>query len=333
MVSTKIFINKQTGEQPINKGSSEAGGRYQQEVIIPVSSQIQLKCDDDLRVNNIEVTIRRSNTTCLTATEECTIPMHAIDTIEEECTKQVSCEVDIRNTTDIHYCLYRYGFFNVWYTCKDILDFSCDFESGLCNWSPGHDENRFRWKYGNRLNDHFYTPPVDHTSASTAGEYVYIYESSSEFGDIANLESGYIIAMKHQCLSFWYYSTNSRDNVYVYQNEENLFDLSDYVERKWHHIQISLDKKAYNSYKLVFKVKRGCWRDSHFGAIVIDDILIENQKCNSSLFECDFDTYSCHWDSQYLYQNKWVKQSRDNGHFHTGPGHDHSTASGRNNSY
>ncbi|CAC5403054.1 unnamed protein product [Mytilus coruscus] len=192
------------------------------EITIPVSSPVQLKCDDDLRVNNIEVTIRRSSTTCLTTSEDCTLPIQAIETINATCNKQVSCDVDIRNITNNHSCLQDYGYFNVWYTCKTINDFSCDFELNLCNWLPVHDKYGFKWKRGRRGD---YRPPtVDHTSA---------------------------------------YLTTDK-----------------YEKGKWHHIQIPLEKTSFNSYQLVFKVRRGKYWDGSFGAIVIDDILIENKICN-----------------------------------------------------
>lgn len=101
-------------------------------------------------------------------------------------------------------------------------------------------------------------------------------------GDIAKLESGHIIATNQQCFSFWYFTTDSRDSVHVFQNENHLLDLStDKFEKgKWHHIRISLNKTLFYSYHLVFKVTRGNYYDGSFGAIVIDDILIENKNCD-----------------------------------------------------
>ncbi|CAC5389530.1 unnamed protein product [Mytilus coruscus] len=92
------------------------------EVTIPVSSPIRINCDGDLRVNNIEVTIRRSNTTCMATFEDCTFPIQAIETIKKTCNKQVSCDVDIRNITKnyMYSCLQEFGYFNLWYTCKNI---------------------------------------------------------------------------------------------------------------------------------------------------------------------------------------------------------------------
>ncbi|XP_052069283.1 MAM and LDL-receptor class A domain-containing protein 2-like [Mytilus californianus] len=258
------------------------------------------------------------------------MPMHAIVTIKEECNKQISCEVDIRYTTDVNHCLYDYGFLNVWYTCKKILDFSCDFESVLCNWSPEHDENRFKWKRGNRI-DYLYTPSVDHTSASTTGKYVYIYAAGSKLDDIANLESGEIVAVEQQCLSFWYFTTNSRDSVFVYQNEKELVDLSDKEEEKWHHIQIYLEKNSYDSFKLVFKVVRGNGWKKHYGAISIDDILIENQNCNSLILNCDFESNSCDWNIDEFNKYVWKRQNGQPPFYHTGQTTDHSTASDSGN--
>lgn len=88
------------------------------EEIIPVSSPIQLKCENDLRVGNIDVTIRQKNTSCFLTTGACTLPLHAIETINETCNDKVVCDVDIRNITNNHSCLQAYGYYNIWYTCK-----------------------------------------------------------------------------------------------------------------------------------------------------------------------------------------------------------------------
>lgn len=89
------------------------------EETFPISSpSIQLACDNGLKVNNIDVVIRQSSTTCLPIIPECTLPTEAIATIKEKCNKQVSCDVDIRHITNNQSCLQEYGYFNVWYTCK-----------------------------------------------------------------------------------------------------------------------------------------------------------------------------------------------------------------------
>ncbi|CAC5403050.1 unnamed protein product [Mytilus coruscus] len=255
------------------------------EVTIPVSSPILLECDDGFKVNNIEVTIRRSNTACLATTPECTIPNEAIETIKETCSKQVSCDVDIRNITSNHICLQEYGYFNVRYACK-----------------------------------------------TRTGNYVYIYTPAfgSIDGDVAKLESGRIIALKYQCFSFWYFTTNYRDSVHVFQNDDHLLDLSynEYEENIWHHIKIPLKKKPYTPFKLVFKVTRGHFEDGSFGAIVIDDIVIVNNNCDSYILMCDFETSSCGWNDDYSNQYIWKKQNGEPQSPHSGPSTDHSTASG-----
>lgn len=115
------------------------------------------------------------------------------------------------------------------------------------------------------------------------GKYVYIYsnvETSSE-GDIAKLESGLIVATEQQCFSFWYFTTNSRDSVEIFQNGDPLLTLSyNYEEKIWNHIQIPLKKKSHDTFKLVIKVTHGDFYDGSKGAIVIDDILIENRNCD-----------------------------------------------------
>lgn len=115
--------------------------------------------------------------------------------------------------------------------------------------------------------------------SATAGKYVYIYAFWSQNGDVAYLKSGQILSMNQQCLSFWFFTTNSRDSVYVYQNNKLLFNLTNYAQDKWHHKQTSIGMSD-NSYTLVFKVIRENRRNTYFGAIVIDDILIENQECD-----------------------------------------------------
>ncbi|CAC5355483.1 unnamed protein product [Mytilus coruscus] len=296
----------------------------QKEEIIPVSSNIQLKCENGLRVGNIDVTIRRTNTTCLTTTTGCTLPIDAIETIKEDCNNRIACDVDIRNMTNSQRCLRGSGFVNVWYTCRTSTDFSCNFESGLCNWSSIYENDRFQWTYGLPIDNRF--PVVDHTSASSTGKYAYIYSYWSTYDDIAKLESGHIISTYQQCFSFWLYKTNSRESVYVLQNDLQLLDLSKHYGSGWHQFQIPLEKTSNLPYKLIFKVERGKWSDGSFGAIVVDDIVISNQNCNSFLFECDFDTNSCDWKNEHSNQYVWEKQTGSI--YPYIPKTDHSTASG-----
>lgn len=122
--------------------------------------------------------------------------------------------------------------------------------------------------------------------SATTGRYIYIYSSSrSDAGDIAEVESGPIIATDHQCLSFWYFTTNSIDSVQIFQNQELLLDLTkkyEYIYNKWNYIYLPLKMISHNPFKLVFNVTRGLVDDDDdlSSSIAIDDILIEN-SCNS----------------------------------------------------
>lgn len=142
----------------------------------------------------------------------------------------------------------------------------------------------FFFKFRQFFNGHIISKNVFVYFSAQSGSYVYIHSNyyTSDEGDIAKLKSGHISAHQ-QCFSFWYFTTNSRDSVHVFQNQNVLLDLSTdkYEKGKWHHIKISLEKTSFSSFQLVFKVRRGIWNYSRpFGAIVIDDILIENTMCN-----------------------------------------------------
>lgn len=138
--------------------------------------------------------------------------------------------------------------------------------------------------------------------AATAGKFVYIHDYRSKEGDTAKLESEHITATENQCFAFWYFTTNSRDSVYVLQNEIEMLQISDYDHDKWHHVQIPLKAKSHHPYKLAFKVTRGNY--GSFGAIFIDDILIDNQKCNCKyrhMFLIYF--YFCMFTCMFLKKN------------------------------
>lgn len=96
------------------------------EYTIPVSSIVQLECDDGLKIiNDINVTVRRSNTTCLTTSDECTLPNNAIESIEDKCNKHSSCKVDIHDEITNHWCLQDYGYVNFSYACKSKFTTKC----------------------------------------------------------------------------------------------------------------------------------------------------------------------------------------------------------------
>lgn len=54
-----------------------------------------------------------------------------------------------------------------------ITEFSCNFDSGLCSWTPVQVRNRYRWTYGFRIDDRF--PVVDHTSACKFNKKYIVY--------------------------------------------------------------------------------------------------------------------------------------------------------------
>lgn len=117
--------------------------------------------------------------------------------------------------------------------------------------------------------------------SATEGSYVYIESNyQTDENDYAKLESDYIIATQQQCISFWYFKTNSKNSLHLLQNEDILLKVPEKEYRIWHQIQIPLEMTTYKSYKLGFEVIHGSNVNGAYGAIVIDDILIENQNCN-----------------------------------------------------
>ena len=98
-------------------------GKMIEKVALSRNHEIAAKIDlgsDSPDFNNIDVAIRRRNTTCsiTTADNDCTLLNDAIVFIQAECNKQVSCEIDISNFTKNQSCLHENGYVNVWYTCK-----------------------------------------------------------------------------------------------------------------------------------------------------------------------------------------------------------------------
>ncbi|KAM3929531.1 MAM and LDL-receptor class A domain-containing protein 1 isoform 2-T2 [Leptodactylus fuscus] len=184
----------------------------------------------------------------------------------------------------------------------------CDFESDDCGWRDFRFFDFFGWVRHSRssLAPEYFSqaPPVDHTTNSVQGHFMFIQRRESNFSQIAELRSPRFSQAGQGCsMTFWYYNYGSSvgtaeillhiDNEKVptvlwstYYNQGNQW-LKGFIQldRLSHPFQLSVRKRNMGYYE---------------GVSAIDDIVFENcslptadPSCNgASHFWCT-DTRAC----------------------------------------
>ncbi|CAC5403044.1 unnamed protein product [Mytilus coruscus] len=177
--------------------------------------------------------------------------------------------------------------------------------------------------------DDYIMPEKDGQQHATDGKYAYIYSSGSEERQKAELSTEYIVSSKTQCLSFWYYKTDSYHTLEVLKNRRNIYTIKGTSENRWIRKDILFEQSTPNyMYKIAFKVVRS---DQDIdGVIALDDIFLVNGACKDVIHKCDFENDTCNWhegtDEDKYSDYSW---SRQQGQSCSDPKRDYTTGSGR----
>eukprot|EP00057_Strongylocentrotus_purpuratus_P018001 XP_011672475.1 PREDICTED: MAM and LDL-receptor class A domain-containing protein 2-like [Strongylocentrotus purpuratus] len=175
----------------------------------------------------------------------------------------------------------------------------CDFEEGLCTWSPGSD-NTFPWiRTTGATGSQGTGPGTDHTKGDDTGYYLYIEASGVAEGSTAQLISDTITNSDNgYCAEFWFHMyglvTLGMGSLTVYQKLDGSDDPQVAIWREdqprgpqWN--QAQLDFTGKDPYHLIFEAVRG---SSFMGDIAIDDIAFHDGKCPTPS-RCDFENGDC----------------------------------------
>ncbi|XP_072010896.1 MAM and LDL-receptor class A domain-containing protein 1 [Engystomops pustulosus] len=167
---------------------------------------------------------------------------------------------------------------------ENLCPAKCDFESDDCGWRESRHFDFFDWVRQSRssLAPEYLSqaPPLDHTTNSTQGHFMFIQRKDSNFTQIAQLRSPRFSQAGQGCsVTFWYYNYGSSvgtaeillhiDNEHpptvlwsTYFNQGNQW-LKGFIQldRLSHPFQLSVNKRNMGYYE---------------GVSAIDDIVFEN---------------------------------------------------------
>ncbi|XP_018419472.1 PREDICTED: MAM and LDL-receptor class A domain-containing protein 1 [Nanorana parkeri] len=184
----------------------------------------------------------------------------------------------------------------------------CDFETGRCGWYERRIIDLFNWvrQSPSLLHPEYSSqaPPVDHSTGSSAGYFMFIQKRNSNFSHIAELRSPKFSQAGAGCsLTFWYYNYGpavGAAEIRLHIENENyptmLWRIYYSQGNQWWKGFIQLDRLSQPFQLSMRKISMGLYE----GVSAIDDIVFENcslpppaSSCNGSdQFWCT-DTRAC----------------------------------------
>ncbi|GFN85250.1 MAM and LDL-receptor class a domain-containing protein 2-like [Plakobranchus ocellatus] len=227
---------------------------------------------------------------------------------------------------------------------------TCDFEYDTCGYLNPTSLDTYDWlRNSGRTATSQTGPPVDHTTNSDGGFYMYTEASMKTERDRAWLYTDFSSATNAACISFWYFMYGSDvGTLRVYLVPSNnattlLWEQKGDQGPQWKQTQID-----YNSslpYQLVFDGERGA---GILGDIAIDDVVVSESACVNtttpppvdvtagttvtfppSRWDCNFDQNStCSWKQDSTDIFDWSLNRGSTFSSFTGPTADHSSGRG-----
>ncbi|XP_056375212.1 MAM and LDL-receptor class A domain-containing protein 1 isoform X3 [Hyla sarda] len=191
---------------------------------------------------------------------------------------------------------------------ENLCPAKCDFESDDCGWHEVRYFDFFDWVRHSRssLPETFLSqaPPLDHTTNSTEGHFMFIQRKASNFSQMAELRSPRFSQAGQGCsMTFWFYNYGSSvgaTEILLHVDNERaptvLWRTYFNQGNQWLKAFIQLDRLSHPFQLSVYKKNMGYYE----GVSAIDDIVFENcslptavQSCSrADLFWCR-DTKAC----------------------------------------
>ncbi|CAL9689269.1 unnamed protein product [Knipowitschia caucasica] len=165
----------------------------------------------------------------------------------------------------------------------------CDFETSLCSWTNVGQIDQTDWLRGTGAGPDSTGPPVDHTTNSSSGHYVYTDSSVGHWGDQAFLISEvFQPSTRGHCITFWYHMyrehvgtlrlhINDR-TTHEAGNVEGLLKWEESASEGQRWKEASVTIKHQDPFWFVFVYQKG---KSSEGDVALDDISIFPFPCYS----------------------------------------------------
>ncbi|XP_066440821.1 MAM and LDL-receptor class A domain-containing protein 1 [Eleutherodactylus coqui] len=178
---------------------------------------------------------------------------------------------------------------------ENLCPAKCDFESDDCGWHEMRFFDSFDWVRHSRssIEQEYLSqaPPLDHTTNSTKGRFMFIQRKERNFTQTAQLRSPRFSQAGHGCsMTFWYYNYGSSvgtAEILLHIDNENdptvLWSTYHNQGNQWLKGFIQLDRLSYPFQLSVKKINVGYYE----GVSAIDDIVFENCSLPPAAPSCD----------------------------------------------
>ncbi|XP_068160688.1 MAM and LDL-receptor class A domain-containing protein 1 [Antennarius striatus] len=175
----------------------------------------------------------------------------------------------------------------------------CDFESGSCGWYELTPGDGFDWVRGSSVEvpPHYYghPPPLDHTTNSTEGHFMFILKNSSSLYPKAVLRGPWINQSSSGCtMNFWHYNSGiSVGAVDMYlringvQNNTLMWRILYDQGARWKQASIQLGRITKPFQIALAKISLGVFD----GVSAFDDVTFKNCSMPPAMAECPVDTH------------------------------------------
>ncbi|XP_076802493.1 MAM and LDL-receptor class A domain-containing protein 1-like [Clavelina lepadiformis] len=236
---------------------------------------------------------------------------------------------------------------------------TCDFEADLCDWKnvpDGVDDLDFLWANGASPSQ-FQGPPVDHTTNSAVGHFLFIELNILTQQPLAGwLSSQLYPPTGSACFRWWYYMDGAAVgslSIYIQDVDSDISEIKTNTNPIWTHngaqgefwIQGEVNIVSDKEWRIVIEATKSSALD--VGDIAVDDFeLVLHQTCAGSnvttpepvitttptqapsIWDCDFeDNDFCTWTSSTGVQGSWTVQTGPTPTENTGPPSDHTLGS------
>jgi len=156
----------------------------------------------------------------------------------------------------------------------------------------------------------------------------------ADFTDRAELRSPSLPASNEECqITFYYWLVGNSTGTLELMSSTNdtaLWTKSSVQANYWNRATVNVGANPYG-WKLFFELEPnldvfGAWTDD----VAIDDISFSQCSENRSrnVFECDFESDFCSWETDGLADFSWTRISAQTSSLATGPPGDHTTGKG-----
>ncbi|XP_073077398.1 apical endosomal glycoprotein isoform X4 [Manis javanica] len=165
---------------------------------------------------------------------------------------------------------------------------SCDFEAGLCGWSPlpWPRPGGYSWDWSSGATPSRYSqPPVDHTLGTEAGHFA-LFETGvlGPGGQVAWLRSQPLLATEASCLRFWYhmgfpehfYKGELRVLLGSARGQLVVWGVGGHLRHQW--LEGQVEVASAEEFQIVFEATLG--GQPALGPIALDDVeYLAGQQC------------------------------------------------------